>query len=85
VNGPLPTASDSLASTAIGPFEDFRIDVLGPDAAVVSWHDSVTETYRAGARRSDYVALMTQVWVREGSEWRILHNHESTRPVLETP
>lgn len=67
-----------IASTDIGELVDYRIDVLAPDAAVVSWHNSVSEapTDQHGVAR--YIAFMTQVWVREGSEWRLLHNHEST-------
>lgn len=67
-----------ISGTDIGPFEDFRIDVLSADAAVASWHNTVNETWTAGADPVQYRAFMTQVWVREGNDWRILHNHEST-------
>jgi hypothetical protein len=63
----------------IGEFEDLRIDVLAADAAVASWHNRVTEIAVENQKVTEYVALMTQVWVREGEDWRLLHNHESTR------
>jgi ketosteroid isomerase-like protein len=67
-----------ITSTDIGEFEDYRVDVLGPDAAVVSWQNQVGETPAEQEEVTRYVAFMTQVWIREGSEWRLLHNHEST-------
>lgn len=68
----------NISGTDIGPFEDFRVDVLSEHAAVASWHNSVIETSTASSDNSKYIAFMTQVWVREGNDWRILHNHEST-------
>jgi ketosteroid isomerase-like protein len=68
-----------LAKVEIGVFEDLRIDVLSADAAVASWHNRVTEIAKGDPKATEYVALMTQVWVREGEDWRLLHNHESTR------
>ena len=67
-----------ITGTDIGAFEDFRVDVLSEDAAVASWHNSVSETYSADPDSERYRAYMTQVWVREGNDWRTLHNHEST-------
>lgn len=67
-----------ITGTDIGPFEDFRVDVLSEHAAVASWHNSVIETSTASPDSSKYKAFMTQVWIREGNDWRILHNHEST-------
>jgi ketosteroid isomerase-like protein len=70
---------DYLVNVEIGEFEDLRIDVLAADAAVASWHNRVTEIAVENQKVTEYVALMTQVWVREGEDWRLLHNHESTR------
>ena len=68
----------NITGTDIGPFEDFRVDVLSEHAAVASWHNSVIETSTDSPESSQYIAFMTQVWIREGNDWRILHNHEST-------
>ena len=67
-----------ISNTEIGEFEDYRVDVLAPNAAVVSWQNLVGETSAEQEKVTRYVAFMTQVWIREGSEWRLLHNHEST-------
>jgi len=69
-----------LSKTEIEPFEDLRFDVLARDAVVVSWVNTFVETDAAGQRQPEMLALMTQVWVREGDGWKILHSHESTRP-----
>lgn len=67
-----------VTDTDIGKFEGYRIDVLSANAAVASWHNSVSETHTVETGNAKYIAFMTQVWVREGHGWRILHNHEST-------
>ena len=71
---------DWLSKTEIRPFEDLRFDVLSRDAVVASWVNTFVETDAAGQRQPEMLALMTQVWVRERDGWKILHNHESTRP-----
>ena len=78
------TGYEDIASTRIGNLEDLRIDVLSRYSAVVSWHNRVTEVSVEEYEISEYIALMTQVRVREGGEWRILHNHASTRPLEES-
>ena len=45
----------------------------------MSWVNWFTEIDEDGQRLPEKIALMTQVWIREGGEWLILHNHESTR------
>ena len=67
-----------ITSTDIGDFQDYRVDVLAPNAVVVSWQNLVAETPTEQDTATRYIAFMTQVWIREGSEWRLLHNHEST-------
>ena len=67
-----------ISSTDIGEFQDYRVDVLAPNAVVASWHNLVAETPTGQDTATRYIAFMTQVWNREGSEWRLLHNHEST-------
>jgi len=73
------TGYEDLLGTEIDPFESLRIDVLSRDAAVVSWVNWFTEIDEDGQRLPEKIALMTQVWIREGGEWLILHSHESTR------
>jgi hypothetical protein len=67
-----------ITSTDIGEFQNYRVDVLAPNAAVASWQNLVTETSTEQNSPTRYIAFMTQVWIREGSEWLLLHNHEST-------
>jgi len=67
-----------ITSTDIGEFQDYRVDVLAPNAVVASWQNLVAETRAEQDTATRYIAFMTQVWIREGSEWRLLHNHEST-------
>jgi ketosteroid isomerase-like protein len=71
---------EDVSGTEVGPFRDLRFDVLSRDAVVVSWVNSFTETDAAGKALPERLALMTQVWIRREADWRILHNHESTRP-----
>lgn len=67
-----------IDSTDIGEFQDYRVDILSPNAVVASWQNRVDETATGQDTVTRYIAFMTQVWIREGGEWRLLHNHEST-------
>lgn len=92
-NGRLITQSEHRASIVrrqdvrsqrIGPFRPIRFDVLSPDAVVVSWVNAFAVIDTGGRALPTRLAATTDVWVRRGTAWRILVEHESTRVALDS-
>jgi hypothetical protein len=73
----------AVAGQEIGRFNDLRFDVLARDMAVTSWENRFVATDTLQQQTPPQIALMTLVWVRQPSGWRILHYHDSTRPALD--
>ena len=57
--------------------------MLGPDAALVT--GSMTGRYRYQGKEDDFVERYTGVWVDQGGEWKMRHEHSSIVPQPTTP
>ena len=51
--------------------DDFRIRMLGPDAALLTGRFS--GRYRMNGKEADFVERYTSVWTRQGKDWRLTH------------
>lgn len=58
--------------------DDIAVTRLGPDHALLTGRFS--GRFRAGATEADFVERYSSVWVREGSRWRLRHEHSSLLP-----
>ena len=58
--------------------DDVRISMLGPDSALMTGR--VTGRYRYRGEENDFVERYTAVWVRDGENWRLKHEHSSIEP-----
>ena len=54
-----------------------RVQVYG-DTAVLTYN--VNSTIDLGGRPMQYTGKVTQVYVKQGSVWRVVHGHESVNP-----
>jgi ketosteroid isomerase-like protein len=52
--------------------------MLGPDAALLTGR--FKGRYRMGGKEADFTERYTSVWVREGKDWRVKHEHASLVP-----
>lgn len=59
---------------------DMRIDVLGPNAAVVTDYEVFSATDTAGVTTPELTAAHTAVMVRRNGRWMCIHAHESFPP-----
>lgn len=58
--------------------DDIKVHVLGDDAALVTGR--FTGKYRARGQDVDFIERYTSVWVRDGDQWRLKHEHSSLTP-----
>jgi ketosteroid isomerase-like protein len=58
--------------------DDLRVTMLGPDAALLTGR--FKGRYRMGGKEADFTERYTSVWVREGKDWRVKHEHASLVP-----
>lgn len=58
--------------------DDIKVSMLGADAALVTGR--FTGKYRAGGKEADFIERYTSVWVRDGDQWRLKHEHSSLSP-----
>ena len=58
--------------------DDLRISMLGPDSALMTGR--FTGRYRYRGEERDFVERYTAVWVRDGENWRLRHEHSSIQP-----
>ena len=58
--------------------DDISVTRLGMDHALLTGRFS--GRFRAGATEADFVERYSSVWVREGSRWRLRHEHSSLLP-----
>lgn len=58
--------------------DEVEVDMLSPDAALVTGR--LTGRYRMDGKESDFVERYTGVWVRQGQDWRVRHEHGSMQP-----
>lgn len=58
--------------------DDIAVTRLGTDHALLTGRFS--GRFRAGATEADFVERYSSVWVREGSRWRLRHEHSSLLP-----
>jgi ketosteroid isomerase-like protein len=63
--------------------DDLKVAVLGPDAALVTGR--FVGRYRMDGKENDFTERYTSVWVRDGKEWRIKHEHASLVPAPTGP
>ena len=61
--------------------DDVQVTMLSPDAALVTGR--LAGRYRMDDRESDYTERYTGVWLRQGQEWRVKHEHGSLVPAAE--
>ena len=54
--------------------------VLSPDAAYVVREGAYTVNFKDGTSRRTYL-VMTSIWTRENGAWKMVHLHESSRPL----
>ena len=58
--------------------DQVRTVMLGPDAALMSGR--LTGRFRADGEEASFVERYSAVWVREGGEWKVKHEHSSLEP-----
>jgi ketosteroid isomerase-like protein len=58
--------------------EDIAVTRLGQDHALLTGRFS--GRFRAGATEADFVERYSSIWVRQGSRWRLRHEHSSLVP-----
>ena len=63
--------------------DDVQTTMLGPDAALVTGR--FTGRYRYQGKENDFVERYTSVWVNQGGEWKMRHEHSSIVPQPTTP
>ena len=64
--------------------DDVRVEPLGPDAAMLTGR--FTGRYRVDGKENTFTERYTSIWVREGGEWKVRHEHASVLPKpQETP
>ena len=65
---------DLLSATT----DDIRVTMLGPDSALLTGR--FQGRYRMAGKEADFTERYTSVWVREGEDWRVKHEHASLVP-----
>ena len=63
--------------------DDVKVTPLGQDAALLTGR--FTGRYRAGGEENSFTERYTSVWVREGGEWKVRHEHASILPEPQPP
>ncbi len=58
--------------------DDVRITMLAPDAALLTGR--LVGRYRLEGKENDFTERYTSVWVRDGNQWRLKHEHSSMAP-----
>ena len=61
--------------------DDVQVTMLAPDAALVTGR--LTGRYRMDKKESDFIERYSGVWVRQGRDWRVRHEHGSLVPAPE--
>ena len=61
--------------------DDVRITPLGREHVLLTGR--FTGRYRAGGRENQFTERYTSVWVLEGGEWKVKHEHASLVPKAE--
>ena len=58
--------------------DEIAVTILGPDHALVTGR--FIGRFRTGAHEADFTERYTSVWLRQGSRWRLRHEHSSLVP-----
>jgi ketosteroid isomerase-like protein len=58
--------------------DDVRITMLSPDAALFTGR--FIGRYRLDGKENDFTERYTSIWVRQGDQWRLKHEHSSMAP-----
>lgn len=58
-----------------GRSDDVKITTLGRDAALMTGR--FKGRYRMDGKEADFTERYTSVWVRDGKDWRVKHEHAS--------
>lgn len=58
--------------------DDVKVTPLGKDAALVTGR--FTGRYRMDGAENSFTERYTSIWVRDGDQWRIKHEHSSLVP-----
>lgn len=61
-----------------GRSDDVRISMLGQDHALITGR--FTGRYRYRGEEHDFIERFTSIWVRDGENWRLHHEHMSMQP-----
>ena len=61
-----------------GRSDDVRISMLGQDHALVTGR--FTGRYRYRGEEADFTERYSSLWVRDGENWRLKHEHTSMQP-----
>ena len=66
-----------------GRSDELRISMLGQDHALIT--SRFTGRYRYQGEEHDFIERVSSLWVRDGENWRLKHEHMSMQPqVTET-
>jgi ketosteroid isomerase-like protein len=58
--------------------DEVKVDMLAADAALVTGR--MTGRYRMDGKESSFVERYTGLWVKQGRDWRVKHEHGSMQP-----
>lgn len=58
--------------------DDVQVTMLSPNVALLTGR--MTGRYRLGNKEADFVERYTGVWLRQGKDWQVKHEHGSTEP-----
>ena len=58
--------------------DDVRIAMLAPDVALLTGR--LIGRYRLDGKENDFTERYTSIWVRDGDQWRLKHEHSSLAP-----
>lgn len=58
--------------------DDVHLTMLGPDSALMTGRFTGRYSYKGQER--DFVERYTAIWVRDGENWRLKHEHSSIQP-----
>jgi hypothetical protein len=58
--------------------DDVQVTMLSPDVALLTGRR--TGRYRMDNKEADFVERYTGVWLRQGKDWHVKHEHGSMEP-----
>lgn len=58
--------------------DQVKVEMLAPDVALVTGR--MAGRYRMNGKESGFVERYTGIWVKQGANWRVKHEHGSMQP-----